>query len=385
MKILVADNNRTITRIVKTALTEEGYSVEVANSKEDTLKIFKGNPDIEIVLLDTKFETDKDGYRLAKELKKIREAHIVMLVSALEKPDIELMKNVGADSYLTKPIDSRKLLQIISEIENMIRTKKTEKEEEEVEVQNIKETKEQKIEERVEEQRIETDEGSEEEKGIISYDWKHEEKSKMMDEILMVLSSVREIFENIKSIEKEAQGYVREMSQIIPEFRNKIQNIPSPDKIISQVIQEIMGEVQKKIQDLYDRVIREVRNEVNLALHSEIEKMKTEIKDSTLSYIENEFSERIIDKIRSSIYDQLHGSIYQSIKDEVDRVLGEFRNELQEAKDELQRTKVAVGDIEKKVSEMELKEVELGEEKLEETAEQYSENQQTDFISIEDI
>ena len=140
MEILVADNNRTVTKIIKMALEDEGYQVKVANSPVEVREIISERVP-EIILLDTKFERNKDGYEIAEEiLSKHKGAKVIMLVSALEKPDKKLAEELGISAFLTKPVDSRKLFQIISEFEEEIKSEvKTEKHEDGTGIEDIKE------------------------------------------------------------------------------------------------------------------------------------------------------------------------------------------------------------------------------------------------------
>jgi CheY-like chemotaxis protein len=122
MHILVADNNKTITKIVKMALEEEGYSVQVAHSPDEVLDLVDKSQ-FDIFILDTKFIRENDGYELVQKIKKKGiDGKFVLLVSALEKPDDELAKKLGIFAFLTKPVDSRKLFQIISELEDELKS-----------------------------------------------------------------------------------------------------------------------------------------------------------------------------------------------------------------------------------------------------------------------
>ena len=140
MEILVADNNRTVTKIIKMALEDEGYQVRVANSPVEVREIISERVP-EIILLDTKFERSKDGYEIAKEiLSKHKGAKVIMLVSALEKPDKKLAEELGISAFLTKPVDSRKLFQIISEFEEEIKSEiEIEKHEDGTGIEDVKE------------------------------------------------------------------------------------------------------------------------------------------------------------------------------------------------------------------------------------------------------
>lgn len=349
MKILVADNNRTITRIVKTALEEEGYTVETANSKEETLNLVNSNPDIGIVLIDTKFETDKDGYYIVKELKAVRPIQVVMLVSALEKPDLELMGELNVTSYITKPIDSRKLIQVISEIENSVKNTPVQKEEQ-VHVENVdldspkkgkqkqkrlKEIEEDETKKNItiaEDRRFDED-SAEEEKSVISHDWMVEQKEKILEDISLLFSSVREVFENIKSIEKEAQSYVKEISGIVSDLKLKIQKIPDPDRIIFEVVHQTSNEIYKKIMDqVVEKLYSDLKEDLKLLVAKEIDKFKghvlIDVKENLFPNIESEIFDRLILKVRSILYEKIYDAVYHSIKEDFDSALDRLKRDL---------------------------------------------------------
>lgn len=107
--ILVADDDVNICKLTKFYLDKAGYSVEVAQNGEEALNIIE-NKHIDLAIIDVMMPK-KDGFTLVKEL---REANIdlpVILVTALgeisHKTEGFL---VGADDYLTKPVNFEELL-----------------------------------------------------------------------------------------------------------------------------------------------------------------------------------------------------------------------------------------------------------------------------------
>lgn len=432
MKILVADNNKTITRIIKTALEEEGYSVESANTKEDAIKLIKTDSSIGAVLMDTKFETDKDGYETAREIKSIRDVHVVMLVNALEKPDFELMEKIGISSYLTKPVDSRKLLQIISEIESSVKDKEKTSEEDSVRVEDVKIESPKKTKQkhkRDDDRKIEVKESSEpakedrrsvksesayelsekqyelgekqvpesiesadEEKEMISHDWIVEQRDRMLDELSFVLSSVKSIFENIKSIEAEAQNHVKELASLVPDLRSKIQNIPDPDTIVFRAIQQISTDFQKKALDsLTERVYGELREEVRSLVVREVERvkalMKAEVKEDLISNIEEEIFRKALSKVKSSLYDKIYDSLYQALKDDFDILLEGFQRELKQVKKLIADMKANMTERGERTTEYETEEarVDVGEDEHRKGTKEEKDKLEVDEIPADEV
>ncbi|MBR3690871.1 MAG: response regulator transcription factor [Eggerthellaceae bacterium] len=107
-RILVVDDEPTITEFVSHALKREGYSVDVAGTGEDALQMAaKSNYDLYV--LDVMLP-GLDGYELCRRLR-LKTAAAVLFLSAR---DTELDKVVGlemgGDDYLAKPFGMRELI-----------------------------------------------------------------------------------------------------------------------------------------------------------------------------------------------------------------------------------------------------------------------------------
>ena len=101
-KILIADDEQLIRRLIGDCLTKEGHTVLEAEDGEEALQLFKSNPDIALALLDIMMP-GIDGWQVCK---KIRETSgiPIMLVSARSQDFDQIMGfECGADDYVTKP------------------------------------------------------------------------------------------------------------------------------------------------------------------------------------------------------------------------------------------------------------------------------------------
>jgi DNA-binding NtrC family response regulator len=114
MKILVVDDEAPVRDMIKKGLSQMGgYHVEVAkNGLEAIEKIEKDVFDL--VLTDLKMP-EMDGLELLKTLKGIRPEVVVILITAYGSIEtaVEAMR-LGANDYITKPIDLNELLIHIS-------------------------------------------------------------------------------------------------------------------------------------------------------------------------------------------------------------------------------------------------------------------------------
>ena len=101
-KILVADDEQLIRKLINDCLSKEGHEVIEAEDGLQALNVFKKNKDIDMALLDIMMP-EIDGWEVCR---KIRETSgiPVILVSARSQDFDQIMGfESGADDYVTKP------------------------------------------------------------------------------------------------------------------------------------------------------------------------------------------------------------------------------------------------------------------------------------------
>lgn len=107
-KILIIEDERPISDILKFNFEKEGYDVEVAYDGISGIeKARKVNPDL--MLLDLMLP-GKDGFEVCKEVRKFTNNPIIMLTAKDAEVDKVLGLEMGADDYVTKPFSTRELL-----------------------------------------------------------------------------------------------------------------------------------------------------------------------------------------------------------------------------------------------------------------------------------
>lgn len=107
-KILVVDDEKPISDIVKFNLAKEGYDVITAYDGEEALaKVNEVNPDL--ILLDLMLPKI-DGLEVAREVRKSHDMPIIMLTVKDSEIDKVLGLEMGADDYVTKPFSNRELV-----------------------------------------------------------------------------------------------------------------------------------------------------------------------------------------------------------------------------------------------------------------------------------
>lgn len=116
LKILVVDDDLTVTQLLEALLTMEGHQSATLNDSTKVLELMKTfHPDL--ILLDLMMP-DLNGFELCELLRQDPGyADIpVMVVSALDDPaSREKALRSGAKDYITKPFDVDFLLQKIKE------------------------------------------------------------------------------------------------------------------------------------------------------------------------------------------------------------------------------------------------------------------------------
>lgn len=101
-KILIADDEELIRKLISDCLTKSGHTVFEAQDGEEAIKIFESEEDIDLAMLDIMMP-EVDGWQVCR---KIRETSgiPVMLVSARSQDFDQIMGfESGADDYVTKP------------------------------------------------------------------------------------------------------------------------------------------------------------------------------------------------------------------------------------------------------------------------------------------
>jgi two-component system alkaline phosphatase synthesis response regulator PhoP len=108
MKILVIEDDKKISDLVKLYLEKEGYEIIVAYNANDGIKNFYEN-DINLIVLDLMLP-DFSGIKVLQEIKKERDIPIIIITAKGEEDDKILGFKKGADDYITKPFSFKELV-----------------------------------------------------------------------------------------------------------------------------------------------------------------------------------------------------------------------------------------------------------------------------------
>lgn len=116
-KILVADDNANIRKVVRMGFESLGYQVLVAEDGVQALERIRAeHPDL--VILDVTMP-GKSGYDVCAEIKgdaELRTIPVVMLTAKNLEEDRYWGRELGADEYITKPYDPEELERVVEKI-----------------------------------------------------------------------------------------------------------------------------------------------------------------------------------------------------------------------------------------------------------------------------
>ena len=107
-KILLVDDDRTLTEMLSELLQTEGYDCIVSDNGSDAL-VKERNEKPDLVILDVMMPGD-DGITTLRKLREISDVAVLMLTAMGEDDDRVLGLEAGADDYLAKPFVARELL-----------------------------------------------------------------------------------------------------------------------------------------------------------------------------------------------------------------------------------------------------------------------------------
>jgi len=113
-KILVVDDDESILDAVQLILVDEGYIVETT-SKGDQIYAHINTFSPDLILLDV-LMSGNDGRHICHKLKQDIATKNIPIIMISAHPSAEKsIKECGADTYLAKPFETEKLIQMVSD------------------------------------------------------------------------------------------------------------------------------------------------------------------------------------------------------------------------------------------------------------------------------
>ena len=107
--ILIVDDNEKIRKLMEIYLKREGYNVLHADNGEKALEVLYANT-ADLIVADIMMP-EMDGYELTQSLRDANYIIPILMVTAKDTfPDKKKGFELGADDYLTKPVDMEELV-----------------------------------------------------------------------------------------------------------------------------------------------------------------------------------------------------------------------------------------------------------------------------------
>lgn len=116
--MLVEDNPDDVKltkRAFKKYIEEHEYSFQIAEDGKQAIQYLKNKPIPRFILLDLKLPL-LDGFEVMKFIRSYEPTKLVpviVLTSSTEKSDLMRVYNLGANSYIQKPVDYKSFLDVV--------------------------------------------------------------------------------------------------------------------------------------------------------------------------------------------------------------------------------------------------------------------------------
>ena len=109
LKILVADDESRMRKLLKDFLTKSGYEVLEAEDGEKAVDLFYSVKDIALIILDVMMPK-MDGWMVCQEIRKDSNVPIIMLTAKSSEADELKGFELGVDEYISKPFSPKILV-----------------------------------------------------------------------------------------------------------------------------------------------------------------------------------------------------------------------------------------------------------------------------------
>ncbi|RME62839.1 MAG: DNA-binding response regulator [Nitrospirae bacterium] len=107
LRVLVIEDEKPISDIVRAYLEKDGFVVTVAETAEEGLAYLK--EDFDLIILDLMLP-DMEGEEVCKAIREVSDVPIIMLTAKSSEDDRVKGLGLGADDYVVKPFSPRELV-----------------------------------------------------------------------------------------------------------------------------------------------------------------------------------------------------------------------------------------------------------------------------------
>ncbi len=133
IKILVADDESRMRKLIYDFLSKKGYKIIEAADGAEAMEKFYADKDIALVITDVMMPK-MDGWEVLKEIRENSEVPVIMLTAKGEERDELQGFELGADEYISKPFSPRIL---VARVEALLRRSEGTERQERIEINGI--------------------------------------------------------------------------------------------------------------------------------------------------------------------------------------------------------------------------------------------------------
>lgn len=114
-KILIADDEELIRRLIGDCLEKEGHTVLEAEDGNQAIELFEKNPDTAMALLDIMMP-EVDGWQVCRRIRETSGIPVILVSARSQDFDQIMGFESGADDYVTKPFSLAVLMRRINSL-----------------------------------------------------------------------------------------------------------------------------------------------------------------------------------------------------------------------------------------------------------------------------
>ena len=115
LQVLIVEDEQHLAKLLRTFLTLEGFTAQVASNRDEILKALRSAPRPDLVLLDVMLP-DADGFQILNAMRKhpaLKAVPVVMLTSKDSRDAVLKGLSGGATGYITKPFEIEVLMKAV--------------------------------------------------------------------------------------------------------------------------------------------------------------------------------------------------------------------------------------------------------------------------------
>ncbi len=114
-KVLIVDDDMRNVFALSSAIQEQGMSVTIGKNGKEGIDQLEANPDVNLILMDIMMP-EMDGYEAMSKIRekdRFKDLPIIALTAKAMKGEKERCTEAGASDYLSKPVDTERLLSLM--------------------------------------------------------------------------------------------------------------------------------------------------------------------------------------------------------------------------------------------------------------------------------